>query len=264
MTDPVLPQREQLVDERPHIPLPQTYYTYGYPHFISPEKLENPAYLKDDSFTFLWDITVERPPFVVDVPPSTLCWHLGDLLGETEGADVTLDVGGETFTAHRYVLASRSLVFKAQLFGPMKVENGTTIRVDDMHPDVFRVLLHFIYTDELPAEGDDKDDGEAIMAQHLLVAADKYDLPRLKLICENKLSKRLDVSTVATTLALAEQHGCHGLKEVILRFLKLPSNMEAVGRTVGYRHLRESCPSLFISGLIRPSENSNGASPTGY
>ncbi|KAF0897318.1 hypothetical protein E2562_035626 [Oryza meyeriana var. granulata] len=64
--------------------------------------------------------------------------------------------------------------------------------------------------------------------RHLLVAVPKYDLRRLKLICDNKLCMGLDVSTASTTLALAEQHSCHGLKEVVLRFLMLPSNMEAV------------------------------------
>ncbi|XP_052137180.1 BTB/POZ and MATH domain-containing protein 2-like [Oryza glaberrima] len=226
--------------------------SFGFPCFISTEKLDKSPCIKDDGFTIRCDITVEGPPFVVAVKPSSaLGWHLGDLLGDTETADVAVDVGvggGEktTFAAHRYVLAARSLVFKAQLFGPLKVDNGAAIRVDDMRADVFRAFLHFIYTDELPPgviDGNDNDEA-AIMAQHLLVAADKYDLPRLKLICESKLSKSLDVGTAATTLALAEQHGCHDLKEVVLRFIKLPSNMEAVKCSDGFKHLLESCPSI--------------------
>jgi speckle-type POZ protein len=41
--------------------------------------------------------------------------------------DVTFHVGagGETFTAHRCVLAARSPVFMAQLFGPWKENAGT-------------------------------------------------------------------------------------------------------------------------------------------
>uniref|UniRef100_A0A0E0MHF7 BTB domain-containing protein n=1 Tax=Oryza punctata TaxID=4537 RepID=A0A0E0MHF7_ORYPU len=221
--------------------------SFGFPRFVSKENLDKSPCIKDDGFTIRCDITVEGPPFVVGVKPSALGWHLGDLLGDTETADVSVDVGvgggEETFAAHRYVLAARSLVFKAQLFGPMKVDNGAAIRVDDMHADVFRAFLHFIYTDELPPGEMDGDDA-SIMAQHLLVAADKYDLPRLKLICENKLSMSLDVGTAATTLALAEQHGCHDLKEVVLRFIKLPSNMEAVKCSDGFKHLLESCPSI--------------------
>ena len=54
-----------------------------------------------------------------------------------------------------------------------------------MRADVFKNLLHFIYTDKLlePAGREE----EAIMAQHLLVAADRYGMERLKIICESTL-----------------------------------------------------------------------------
>uniref|UniRef100_A0A0E0BLF4 BTB domain-containing protein n=1 Tax=Oryza glumipatula TaxID=40148 RepID=A0A0E0BLF4_9ORYZ len=232
--------------------------SFGFQRFISTEKLDkSPWCVRDDGFTIRCDIIVEGPPFVVAVKPSALGWHLGDLLGDADTADVSVVVGGDggdgeetTFAAHRYVLAARSLVFKAQLFGPMKADNGAAIiRVDDMRADVFRAFLHFVYTDELPpgeldVAGDGDAENAAIMSQHLLVAADKYDLPRLRLVCERKLSESLGAGTAATTLALAEQHGCHDLKEVVLRFIRLPSNMEAVKCSDGFKHLLESCPSL--------------------
>ena len=44
------------------------------------------------------------------------------------------------------------------------------------------------------------------MAQHLLVAADRFELERLRRICERRLCETVDVETVATTLTLAEQN----------------------------------------------------------
>ncbi|EAZ17312.1 hypothetical protein OsJ_32835 [Oryza sativa Japonica Group] len=220
--------------------------SFGFQRFISTEKLDmSPWCVRDDGFTIRCDITVEGPPFVVAVKPSSspLGWHLGDLLGDTDTADVAVVVGGDvgdgeetTFAAHRYVLAARSLVFKRS--------SSTTCA-----PTCSGRSFHFVYTDELPpgeldVAGDGDADTAAIMAQHLLVAADKYDLPRLKLVCERKLSESLGAGTVATTLALAEQHGCHDLKEVVLRFIRLPANMEAVKCSDGFKHLLESCPSL--------------------
>lgn len=82
------------------------------------------------------------------------------------------------------------------------------------------------------------------MAQHLLVAADRYDLQRLKLICEDKLCMHIDQSTVATTLALAEQHGCRVLKEACFDFLMLRGNLKAVLASDGYGHLKSVCPSI--------------------
>ncbi|XP_025791693.1 PTI1-like tyrosine-protein kinase 1 [Panicum hallii] len=61
-----------------------------------------------------------------------------------------------------------------------------------MEADVFRALLHFVYTDTLRDCHSVKQQKEAAMAQHLLVAADRYNLERLKLICEEKLCKHID------------------------------------------------------------------------
>lgn len=52
---------------------------------------------------------------------------------------MTFEVNGESFTAHKLVLAARSPVFRAQLFGPMKDQNTQHIRVEDMESPVFKV-----------------------------------------------------------------------------------------------------------------------------
>ncbi|WVZ50349.1 hypothetical protein U9M48_001608 [Paspalum notatum var. saurae] len=102
-------------------------------------------------------------------------------------------------------------------------------------------MLHFIYTDAMPEI--DKDD-ELVITQHLLVAADRYDLERLKLLCEQKLCSYIDTSTVATTLALAEQHGCHGLKKACFKLLQSRSLLKIAMATEGFDHLISSCPAL--------------------
>jgi speckle-type POZ protein len=83
------------------------------------------------------------------------------------------------------------------------------------------------------------------IAQHLLAAADRYGLDRLKLICEDKLSRGITVDTAATTLALAEQHHCSLLKAKCLEFIvSTPAILDAVMTTEGYTQLEESCPSV--------------------
>ncbi|WVZ50312.1 hypothetical protein U9M48_001578 [Paspalum notatum var. saurae] len=220
----------------------------GNPRFIAREDLESsPHLLKDDKFRVRCDVAVTVVEVHAEVPflaaPSLdLYRHLGGLLDSGVGADVKFVVGGEAFAAHRAVLASRSSVFMAQLFGPMKEkkENETdqiALQIDDIDASAFRVMLRFIYTDTRPEmDGDDR----TLMAQHLLAAADRYGLERLKSNCEDVLGSYIDVDTAATTLALAEQHGCHGLKEQ----LQSPGNMEAVMASDGFEHLRSSCPAL--------------------
>jgi speckle-type POZ protein len=46
-----------------------------------------------------------------------------------------------------------------------------------MEPRVFKVMLHYIYTDSLPEVEKDE---VLVLSQHLLVAASRYGLYRLK------------------------------------------------------------------------------------
>ncbi|WVZ59020.1 LOW QUALITY PROTEIN: hypothetical protein U9M48_009230, partial [Paspalum notatum var. saurae] len=238
---------------------------WGYKEFAETEGLQRSGRVKDDCLTIRCDIAVigeartedtavPGASFVV-VPLPDWSLHFRALLQGGKGTDVRFLVGDETFAAHRCVLAARSPVFDALLFGAMK--EGTSpqscIRIDDMEPQVFQSLLHFIYADSLPeTEGQAGDDESgAAMSQHLLEAADRYSMQRLKLICEDRLCRNIDVSTVATTLALAEQHHCQGLKEACYEFLKSSKTLDAAMETDGFQHLARSCPSAF-SGLNLP------------
>jgi speckle-type POZ protein len=162
--------------------------------------------------------------------------HFNNLLQNKVGADATFEVGGETFDAHRCVLAARSPVFMAQLFGPMKEgTTSTVIQIKDMDAKVFRTLLTFIYTGsffnmkgdktQVAEEGEDEEDEDEfeMWLQGLLVAADIYDIQRLKRLCEEELSHEICVSSVASILTLAEQHNCPGLKEACLKFIQVQS-----------------------------------------
>ncbi|XP_047056416.1 BTB/POZ and MATH domain-containing protein 1-like [Lolium rigidum] len=183
------------------------------------------------------------------VPPCSIHQHISDLLVSKEGTDVTFKVEGETFAAHRCVLAARSAVFKTELFGTMKEGTiSSIIHVEDMEAKVFGALLSFIYTDSLPRmEVDMVEEGqveEALWLQHLLAAADRYDLRRLKVLCEEKLCEHIDMSSVTTILTLAEQHNCRGLKEVCFEFLKTPANLKAITAVDGLEDITRTCPSL--------------------
>ncbi|XP_037484404.1 BTB/POZ and MATH domain-containing protein 1-like [Triticum dicoccoides] len=236
---------------------------WGFSNFIKVADLESSVHLRDDSFSIRCDVTVMKPVHKVNrfivVPPSNLHQHLGDLLISLDGADVTFRVGGESFLAHRSVLAARSLVFRAELFGPMKESGNSLIEISDMESDVFKSLLHFIYTDSLPVP-ETTDEGETgremVIAGHLLVAADRYNIERLKLICEEKLCNLIDSDVVATSLALAEQHGLHRIKEACFEFLASPSNLETMMASDGYEHLKNSCPSVLreLAASFLPAE----------
>jgi speckle-type POZ protein len=130
----------------------------------------------------------------------------------------------------------------AELFGPMKENTATHVRIEDMDAGVFKAMLDFIYTDELPKV----DDGEAMdMTQHLLVAADRYNLERLKSICERELCNNISPKTAASMLTLCDQHTtCHGLREACFKFLASVPNLQATVVTDEYKHLKTLCPDI--------------------
>ena len=88
------------------------------------------------------------------IPDSDLHTDFENILKDEESADVSFNVGEQRFSAHRCVLAARSLVFKTELSGQMKETTMKCIKIDDMEPAIFEALLHFIYTDSLPSNFD--------------------------------------------------------------------------------------------------------------
>ncbi|MBA0686180.1 hypothetical protein Goari_013795, partial [Gossypium aridum] len=117
----------------------------GYKRFFKRTLLEQSDYLKDDCLSVHCSVGVvmshtEGPKiFSIAVPPSNIGHHFGQLLESGKQTDVSFEVDGEFFPAHKLVLAARSPVFRAQLFGPMKDLNTKQIEVEDMEAPVFKV-----------------------------------------------------------------------------------------------------------------------------
>lgn len=228
--------------------------------------LETSEFLKDDCLKINCTVGVvvseiDCPRLhSIQVPESDIGAHFGFLLENEDGSDVTFNVSGEKFRAHKLVLAARSPVFEAEFLNAMEEDNDEVV-ISDMEPKVFQVrfgflalnigctarimdyppfwlcipfilvscvfmeqaLLHFIYKDTL-----DEDEELSIPSAFcspsempvakLLAAADRYNLPRLKLICESILCKGISVDSVARILALAEQHHAMDLKSICLKF----------------------------------------------
>ncbi|KAK4491307.1 hypothetical protein RD792_002043 [Penstemon davidsonii] len=116
-----------------------------------------------------------------------------------------------------------------------------------------QALLHFIYCDVIP-DLDSKCEA-TIMTQHLLAAANRYGIEKLKSLCEARLSKNIAIDTATTNLALAEQDGYLQLKSKCDDFILLPENTKAVKQTNEFKDMKKTCPSSaiaeFLESLVR-------------
>ncbi|XP_009785861.1 BTB/POZ and MATH domain-containing protein 3 isoform X2 [Nicotiana tabacum] len=230
---------------------------WGYKRFFKRINLETSDYLKDDCLAMHCTVGVVRSrvegpkDYSVVVPPSDMGQNLKYLLDAELGCDIVFQVGEETFKGHKLILAARSPVFRAQFFGLIGNPNTDKVELEDIEPSIFKAMLQYIYSDELPdlgeITGSTSTCTSTIMMQHLLAAADRFGLDRLKELCEVKLCEEVNVDTVATTLSLAELHCCPQLKAICLKFAA--TNLGVVMQTEGFKHLEESCPSL-LSELL--------------
>ncbi|XBI05049.1 hypothetical protein VPH35_133254 [Triticum aestivum] len=229
-------------------------FSRGRHKFMRREALEQSSVnLNDDSFTIRCDIMVSSCNTKDDAATSTrvplphMCQHFEDLLYTEVGADVEFEVGGERLAAHRCVLAARS---------KEGTDKTAVIQIKDMEASVFRALLSFIYTDTFPDMEDDdgmEEDGMSQVAEQEQENETLEDEMRLQwlqnlfvFICARKLSEHICVSSVMSTLALAEQHHCHGLKEACFKFIQVqsPSCLQTLMASNGWDHVFETYPSV--------------------
>jgi speckle-type POZ protein len=147
-----------------------------------------------------------NPP-VLDID----CWQqlaneFENLFDEMPFSDVTINVHGREFPAHKIILVTRSQVFAAMFNHPTKEKLTNQIVIEDVEPDVFHQLLRFMYTGRLTSVTMEA------MAAALYIAADKYLLDRLKLECENYLLCQM--SSVSCLELLLHAHLLNPAKEL--------------------------------------------------
>lgn len=218
----------------------------GYSQYVSKADLDASGCLRKDCLVIKCavDVLVDDN---VDFPDPDLHQHIGRLLETGIGADTTVTVRGSSFMAHRCVLAARSRVLRRQLSKRKKSKTDTySIDIDHTDPRVFEAMLHFIYNDTLPQFMHEATDEARSMARQLFVAADRHGMERLKRVCEDELTRTLDMAAVADTFALAKRNGCCRLMDSCVTYVGRGSTERVVAffRTDGFQHLRGTAPAI--------------------
>lgn len=109
-------------------------------------------------------------------------------------SDVIFRVGtnGEMIHAHKLILATASSVFHAQFNGAFAEAQQNNLEkpivIEDIEPDIFRVILRYIYTEEACHR--------ASNVMDVFFAADKYLLTGLTEICEQFVEQSITTDNV--------------------------------------------------------------------
>jgi speckle-type POZ protein len=139
--------------------------------------------------------------------------NIANLFTSKLNADVIFRVQNTNIAAHKTILTAWSPVFAAMFQHQMKEKESGEVKIPDVTPAVFNKLLQFIYTGHCQVE--------ELLAEELLIAADKYDIKDLKQLCELELRNRtLYVDTAVDLLILSDLHNAKILKESVVNFIK--------------------------------------------
>ncbi|XP_064459369.1 speckle-type POZ protein-like [Ornithodoros turicata] len=217
--------------------------TCGFVKFMDKEQLLSAAtsLLPSNVLTVMCRVTVLgellHTTYRNDVAKTSKCGIRGDLsrlLSTGQFSDFIISVDNREYRVHKAILAARSPVFMAMLESPSKESLENKMTIEDLRPDVVEQMLAFMYSGTAP-EIDS-------MAEELLRAADKYQLPFLKTICAQHMKSKLSVKTAADLLLLADTYSVPELKTSVLSFISV-YGAEVVG-TDGWRRLVKIRPDI--------------------
>lgn len=238
---------------------------WGFKKFVKRDLLldETSGLLPDDKLTIYCEVNVvteakeysgQVSPFQSRVPICRLPDDLEELFKSQEFSDVTICADRREFRAHKAILAARSPMFRGMFSHDMQETKFNRVEVPDVDPDVLQEMLRFIYTGRSQLESnrynqqnreqkDQKDqEREQHLAIELLQAANKYQLDRLKLICEEALYKTLSAESVAEILSLADLYNAAQLKNQAIEFIS--THATEVIETEGWNRIVRENPHL--------------------
>ncbi|XP_044010141.1 speckle-type POZ protein-like B [Aphidius gifuensis] len=203
-------------------------------------------YLQNDELKISCTMTISRerknnsPVMSTFIPKPELNIDLKKLLITEQSADVTVNVGQKSFRVIKGILAARSPVFDAMFDHKQFKENKESeVIIEDIEEDVFEEFLHYIYTEE--TENVNK------IPMELLAVAEKYQVDRLKKICEEIICGTINSDNVSSMLIFSDKYNVEKLKKKCLEFIK--TNLQAVLSKEAYRDLKKKHPGVFLSVL---------------
>ena len=125
--------------------------------------------------------------------------------------DCVIVCQGREFKCHKVVLAGRSPVFSAMFTHDMEESRSSRIEIRDLDVDTMDSMLTYFYSGKI---------GNMVGNEEtLLAAAEKYDLPGLKVLCEDVLSRAMNIDNVLDMLLFADLHKAANVKALALKFI---------------------------------------------
>lgn len=169
------------------------------------------------------------------------------LLDNGDFSDFELKVGEVIFKVHKCILAAHSPVFAAMFHNDMSEKKKASTDIEDVDVEQMRELLRFLYVGKVEKLDE--------LACGLWIVADKYDVKRLKEVCEKKLIEMLSVDNISENLCFIDKYNACKLKIAAIRLIidnvviisddeKFKSNIKTLSSDLLSEILMVMCDSL--------------------
>jgi hypothetical protein len=192
------------------------------------------------------------PPFI---PENPLTKMIQEEFLEDKYSDILFEVGGDqrkdnatkvakitpvTFPAHRVIVAKFSNTF-AEICASGGGDNGTNpIPIDNVSPDIFRLLLSYMYGMKI------SNDDMKSRTKEIVDAADRFGVTSLKLEAEASLVNNtlFDIENVKELLLYADSKNCALLKEAAMDYIL--NNKDVVLKNIRF----DDAPGSLVSDVL--------------
>lgn len=159
------------------------------------------------------------------------------LLKDELFADVEFVVGPRRFKAHRNILAVRNEYFHVMFTSEFAEASSRQAVISDIRPEVFEVVLKFLYSNDNPY--DIQEDAEDV-----LIAADRFGIKDLVRYCEWYLTEKITQENYIKRLQLADTYSCKQLMKSVVTFMK--ENYKLLAKSVEWKKVKNNFPSAVI------------------
>ena len=149
------------------------------------------------------------------------------LVNDEEFSDVTFMVENEPVYAHKALLAQRSNHFAAMFRSGMRESTERVIPIPNMSRAVFLLLMEYLYTDAVKIDLEH--------AVGLYIAADLYNLDRLRDMCCFVVRRNLNPENSGPLLEAATENHCQVLKDICMKYVV--ENFDIVSKTDGIKNV---------------------------
>uniref|UniRef100_A0AC35UB19 BTB domain-containing protein n=1 Tax=Rhabditophanes sp. KR3021 TaxID=114890 RepID=A0AC35UB19_9BILA len=206
----------------------RTSKDWGFRKYINRDFLydDKNGLLTDDTLTIFCEVSLVQEVINVTgqtnmlrnlrIPQPTLTEDLTKLFECGLYSDCVLEVKNKVFKAHKAILATRSPVFAAMFQHGTIESNENKIIINDLDGEVISELLRFMYTETCP--------NLQLLGHRLFIAADKYQVERLRILSEHSLSQSLTVHNVCQTFILSEMYCAPTLRAKCIQFINKHSS----------------------------------------